>query len=67
MAEFRLVYLATGRRAHHVKKGGRVCVRCGTRPRPWEQWFGTASHVQRQVAAAMPLCVETIKPKGDSK
>lgn len=66
MTDLRLVYLATGRRAHHVRKGGTKCVRCGTKPRAWEKWYGTASQVQRKVVALMPLCTQTIK-ESDSK
>ncbi len=68
------VYLDRGQRAHIVPVDAAgnaapdaVCVRCGTRPRPWGTWLGTGGKYpklrrasQQAAARKLALCERMI-------
>lgn len=68
------VYLERGQRAHVVPVDASgnaapdaVCIRCGTKPRPWGAWLGTGGkypalrrHTQQAKARKLTLCERTI-------
>lgn len=69
MPPTRAVYLRRGGKAHLVTttRAGELlsehvaCLRCGSKPRAWERWYGLWTPVEQDRVAKLPPCQETVK------